>query len=86
MRQQDSARQRAMILRDKATAQEAAYARVSAATAAVSAHIDRHGADGLVALCAPYAGDGLTTCSAILGIVLRRLGKEARDDVREVLP
>lgn len=86
MRQQDSARQRAMILRDKATAQEAAYARVSVATAAVSAHIDRHGADGLVAFCAPYAGDGLTTCSSILGIVLRRLGKDVRDSVREILP
>ena len=86
MRQQDRDRQRAMMLRDKATAQEAAYARVKAATAAVSAHIDRHGADGLAAFCAPYAGDGLTTCSAILGVVLRRLGKDARDEVREVLP
>ena len=47
MRPQDSARQRAMMLRDKATAQEAAYARTEAAKAVVNAHIDRHGSDGL---------------------------------------
>jgi hypothetical protein len=63
----------------------ARYARVTAACNAVSARIDAHGADGLAAFCAAYLGSGETMGTAILGLVLRRLGRDARDEVREVL-
>ena len=71
---------------DDSAARDEAYKRVTAACDAVEAHIAAHGSDGLVAFCAAYAGTGATTCTAILGVVWRKLGKEARDDVREVLP
>jgi hypothetical protein len=64
---------------------EQRYARVTAACNAVSARIDAHGADGLGAFCAAYLGSGETMGTAILGLVLRRLGRDARDEVREVL-
>ena len=78
--------ERAQAARRQAMAQEAAYARVRAACDAVNAQIDARGADGLADFCARYAGDGLTTGNAIMGIVLRRLGRDTRDLVREALP
>lgn len=36
--------------------------------------------------CAQYAGASNTAKTAILGLVLRQLGSDVRDDVREVLP
>lgn len=80
------ARQAAMQRQNDSAARDEAYKRVTAACNAVEAHIATHGRDGLVAFCAAYAGQGATMCTAIMSVVWLRLGKEARDDVREVLP
>ena len=80
------ARQQALQRARAATARDAAYHVATDACEAVAAFIDASGATGLATFCAPYAGHSNTVKTAILGVVLRRLGKDARDEVREVLP
>lgn len=63
-----------------------AYRRCTAVCADVEGRIEAFGADGLADWCARYVGESYTVKTAILGLVLRKLGKEARNDVREVLP
>jgi hypothetical protein len=62
-----------------------AYRRCKAACDAVEAHIAQHGRDGLVTLCATYAGETATIKTSVLMSVNRLCGREARDECREVL-
>lgn len=62
-----------------------AYRRVKAACDAVEAHIAAQGTQGLAEACKPYIGACGTTKTAIIISVNRLLGKEARDEIREVL-
>ena len=79
-------RQAALQRAQAADAKNAAYHAVTAICDAVQARIDADGSDGLADFCAQYAGASNTAKTAILGIVLRRLGHDFRDELREVLP
>ncbi len=63
-----------------------AYKRVKANTAVVEQHMELFGDTGLVDLCCQFAGHDNTTKTSILIAVQLKLGREARDAVREVLP
>ena len=79
--------QQATFQRQQAvSAREAAYVVTTAVCEAVGARIAAHGVTGLATFCATYAGHSNTVKTAILGVVLHRCGREARDEVREVLP
>jgi histidinol dehydrogenase len=80
------ARQAALQRAKDADAKSAAYHAVTAICEAVQARITAHGADGLADYCAQFAGTSNTAKTAILGLVLRQLGRDVRDEVREVLP
>ena len=81
-----NAQQAALQRRNAVSAREAAYVVTTAACDAVGAHIKAHGSDGLATFCATYAGHSNTVKTAILGVVLYQCGRDARDEVREVLP
>ena len=67
-------------------AAQQAYRRCKAVCDAVEAHIAANGRAGLVELCAGYVGESMTVRTAILMSVNRLLGREARDECRDVLP